>query len=202
MCFVLKCGAAKKREETVCSDESGVKTRQRYEIVDVAAEKGLMSQHFLYSTHTFLKQHICLRYRSDLHYVWCSEDFDSAKVAAYAPGSLLPPSSNPASIYRNLVADVVRGDMHSDKIRSQQASLIKLAIQWEAKGEISRQDKVDIAYMVKNAPISNWRPLIFVIHRAAVQSRLQLVPMNKRAGLADEFIIPDLHRSEFDMIEI
>ena len=157
---------------------------------------------FLYSTNTFLKHLICQRYRGDVHYVWCSVDFDSTTVSAYASGSLLPASSNPANIYRSLKADVVRGDMHSDKIKNQKASLVKLAVQWEANGEIDRQQKADIIWMVRNVDISHWRPLIYVIHRPSVQSRLQLVPMKNRAGLADEFIVSDLHRSEFDLIEI
>jgi len=157
---------------------------------------------FLYSTNTFLKHLICQRYRNDVHYVWCSQDFDSTTVSSYLSGSLLPASSNPASIYRSLKADVAGGDMHSDKIKSQKASFAKLAVQWETSGEIDRQQKADIIWMVKNVDLSYWRPLIYVIHRPSVQSRLQLVPMKNRAGLAEEFIIPDLQRSEFDLIEI
>jgi hypothetical protein len=65
-----------------------------------------MSGPVLYSTNVFLKFHIQEQYRGDIHYVWCSENFDSRKLSAYSSGSLVPPSSNPADIYRQLQQDV------------------------------------------------------------------------------------------------
>lgn len=161
-----------------------------------------MSGVVLYSTNVFLKQFIQARFMGDLHYVWCSDTFDSATLGRYSLGALLPPSSNPVDIYRELKRDVDRGDLHSAKIAAQRASFISLATLWHASGHLAEEDRDDIAYMVNNAPLSHWRPLIYVIPRAPVESRLQLVPASKRAGIGDEYIIPDLQRNEFDLIEI
>lgn len=161
-----------------------------------------MSDIVLYSTNVFLKPLIQSRYQADEHYVWCSEDFDSSKLSAYAYGSLVPPSSNPADIYRELQRDVQRKDSHSAKITAQKATLIRLATEWHANGKISLADKDDIIYMVNNASLDHWRPLVYIIPRVVVESRLQVVPVAKRAGFGNEYIIPDLKRCEFDIIEI
>jgi|ERR1700761_230034 len=161
-----------------------------------------MSGLLLYSTNVFLKFHIQQQYRGDIHYVWCSENFDSRTVAAYSPGSLVPPSSNPADIYRSLLDDVKRADRHSAKIAAQKASFEKLASMWLTAGEINASQKDEIIYLVENAGINHWRPLLYVIPRIPVESRLKTVPMDKRAGLGPEYIIEDLRRSEFDIIEL
>src|SRR5215510_13966825 len=148
-----------------------------------------MSGHFLYSTNPFLKLLIQEQFRKDIHYVWCSEHFDAKKVAAYSLGSLVAPSSNPADIYREVRRDIEGGDSHSAKIKGWRASLLGLAIEWEMKGEIQAFEKNEIAYMIDKAPLAQWRPLIYVIPRTLVVSRLQLVAPALRAGLGLEYII-------------
>ena len=161
-----------------------------------------MSDIVLYSTNVFLKQHIQAQYQGDVHYVWCSECFDSTTLSTYSPGALVPPSSNPADIYKELQRDVQRKDSHSSKITAQKASLIRLASDWHASSKINVNDKDDIIYMVNNASFDDWRPLIYIIPRDTVASRLQIVPMAKRAGFGNEYIIQDLERNEFDIIEL
>jgi hypothetical protein len=156
----------------------------------------------LYSTNTFLKFHIQERFRKCIHYVWCSESFDNAKLGAYSGASLIAPSSNPAEIYRQLKLDVERADRHSAKIIAQRASLNSLAVDWEANGDITVDEKNEIIYMAKNASFIEWRPLIYVIPRQTVAARLKLVAPDKRASLGLEYIIDDLQRDEFDIIEI
>jgi hypothetical protein len=161
-----------------------------------------MSGPLVYSTNVFLKLLIQEKYRNDVHYVWCSEHFDSRTLSAYSSGSLIPPSSNPADIYRELQRDVQGLDSHSAKIAAQRAVFISLAIEWEQRGEISSNDKDDIIWMANNGSFAMWRPLVYVIPRAPVEIRLQLVPVNQRAGWGNEYIIPDLKRAEFDVIEL
>ena len=161
-----------------------------------------MSSLLLYSTNSLLKFHIQKQFRKGVHYVWCSEDFDSKKLSPYSTGALVPPSSNPADIYRRLRLDVDGKDSHSTKIAETKATLLNLAIEWESKGEISKDEQSEITYMVRNASFENWRPLIYVIPRAPVESRLQLVPPDKRAGLGREYILADLKSEEFDIIEV
>ncbi|HJQ35202.1 MAG TPA: hypothetical protein VJ866_23830 [Pyrinomonadaceae bacterium] len=142
------------------------------------------------------------RFRGDVHYAWCSESFDSSALSRYSLSSQVAPSSNPADIYRELKLAVQKKDQHSYKINEQKLSLKKLAVDWEAAGEITSDDKEEIIYRVDNAAFDDWRPLIYIVPRAAVQSRIQAVPPIKRASFGPEYIIADLRRSEFDVIEL
>lgn len=161
-----------------------------------------MSSLFLYSTNVYLKLLIQEKYRNNLHYVWCSDCFDSTKLSGYTLGSLGAPSSNPVDIYRDLKRDLERSDLHSAKIRDQKASFKSLAVQWQQAKEITKLEEQEIVYLVDSASAQLWRPLIYVISRPLVQPRLQIVPLAHRASMADEFIVPDLARSEFDLVEI
>jgi hypothetical protein len=156
----------------------------------------------LYSTNVFLKLLIQERFRGDIHYAWCSESFDSSALSRYSLSSQVAPSSNPADIYRELKTAVQRKDQHSYKIGEQKLSLKKLAVDWEAAGEISTDDKEEIVYRLDNAAFDDWRPLIYVVPRALVHSRIQAVPPAMRASFGPEYIVTDLQRSEFDIIEL
>jgi hypothetical protein len=157
--------------------------------------------HLLYSTNTYLKFFIQEKFLSDTHYVWCSECFDSKKLSAYLPAARVAPSSNPADIFRELRRDIDGRDRHSYKINSQKATLQKLALDWQAAGQITDPQRDEIIYITQHATFEDWRPLVYVIPTAPVSGRLQLVPIDKRAGFGDEYIIPDLRRSEFDILE-
>lgn len=155
----------------------------------------------LFSTNPLIKLLIQERYRNDLHYVWCSESFDSSKQHGYSLASLVAPSSNPISIYKELREGWRKGEKHSEKIRQTKATLKALAVDWHAKGEISEQDKEEIILLADEPDLTYWRPLVYVIPRSIVEVRLQPVHLGKRASLGLEFIIEDLQRSEFDIIE-
>jgi hypothetical protein len=156
----------------------------------------------LYSTNTLLKFLIQKRFRGDEHWIWCSEVFDSKKVDQYQPAHFVAPSSNPADIYRELQRDIAGKDTHSAKISAQRASLQALAIRWESDHEISDQQMKEIIFMVTTASLEYWRPLLYVIPFVLVKDRLQLVPIEKRAGFGVEYTISDLKREEFDVVEL
>ncbi len=156
----------------------------------------------MYSTNVFLKHYIQVNYFKDVHYVWCSEHFDSKSAAKYSIGSLVPASSNPADIYRELKRDVTSGDRHSSKIISQQASLKLLATKWENAGIITQDMKDEIYVLSDRWDFDLWRPLLYIIPRPPVENRLQLVPLTNRAGLGNEYILQDLKGAEFQIIEL
>jgi hypothetical protein len=160
-----------------------------------------MGNILLYSTNVLLKLLIQEKYMNDKHYVWCSEDFDSSTLHAYSSAFMVPPSSNPADIFRQLRQDVQKRDTHSAKINQQKVSITDRAIEWEKKGQISTADKDDIVYWVTTAAFDLWRPLIYVIPRPPVKTRLVTVPARLRSGIGIEYTIPDLDRSEFEVIE-
>src|SRR5262249_12526774 len=154
-------------------------------------------------TNVYLKFHIQQEYRGDVHYVWCSEFFDATKAPAYSKAAMVPPTSNPADIYKDLKAAVQRSDHHNAKIQAQKAAFLALAVDWEARGQISADAKEEIIYMVEKGGFEMWRPLLYVIPRAAtLEPRLETVPIAKRAGFGPEYIIRDLKRNEFDVIEL
>lgn len=149
-----------------------------------------------------MKMMLVEQYAGDSHYVWCSDCFDSSKAGAYTARGNAAPSSDPASIYRQLVADVKKNDKHSQKIADQRLSLISRGSAWCNEGLISAEDAEEITYFVNSAEISHFRPLIFVIPYAAVAERVRVVPMQQRASFGREYIISDLKRHEFEIIEI
>jgi hypothetical protein len=143
------------------------------------------------------------KYRGNVHYVWCSESFDSKTLSTYVSGSLVAPTSNPKDIFLDLKKAVEATDKHNAKINEQISSLSARAVKWEAGAEVSTMDKDDIIYMVNEAAyFKHWRPLLYVIPRAPVESRLKPVPAALCASLGNEYIIPDLRRDEFDLIEL
>jgi hypothetical protein len=157
----------------------------------------------LYSTNAFLKLHLQERFYGDVHYVWTSEVFDATKVGAYTTGgSLVAPSSDPAAIYRELRRATEAADRHCDKIKAQRASFQRLATKYADDRKITPEAKEEIFHWAKNATFKDWRPLVYVIPRAAVESRLELVKPELRASMGPEYVIKDLKRSEFDVIEL
>lgn len=72
---------------------------------------------------------------------------------------------------------------------------------WEATGKITTFDKDEIVYSAENGAFKQWRPLIYIIPKEPVAARIETVPRKSRAGLASEYRIAKLDRSEFDFIE-
>lgn len=135
--------------------------------------------------------------------MWCSENCDSKTLSAYSLGALVAPSSNPADIYRELKRDVEGKDKHSAKINAQKLTMTSLAVKWESAHKITTAQKDDILYLVDSADFSLWRPLLYVIPRTTdIESRLKEVAMSRRAGVGPEYIIEDLKRSEFEIVEL
>lgn len=155
---------------------------------------------FLYSTNVFMKFLIQERYQKGKHYVWCSEYFDPTKHGSYGGAYGIPASSSPAGLYLRYKQD--RGDTHSYLINEQKAGIKKRAIDWFQEGQITQADLEDIIFMVDKNREDDWRPVIYVIHRGLVEPRLKQAPAKKSAGTGLEYIIEDLARHEFDMIEV
>jgi hypothetical protein len=156
----------------------------------------------LYSTNVYLKLLIQEKYFNDKHYIWCSEYFDSNTAPKYSIGTLIAPSSNPASIYKELQRDVMGKDKHSAKINAQKASFVARAIESFDRGDITEDEKEEIIYMVNDAPFEYWRPLLYVASTELIKHKLTLVPINQRAGFGNEYIAKDLTRYEFDIVEL
>jgi len=158
------------------------------------------SPKFLYSTNTTLAYKINVQYYNDIHYVWCSPNFGSSKLT---PGiSMNPPSSRPLAIYHRLLDDVDNGDTHSDAISRNKIGLQRGAEVKLSKGIITKSQQDEILYMVSNAPIIEFKPLIYTIHYNDVKGLVREVPIAYKANpTAIEFLIEELPGTEFEPIE-
>lgn len=158
---------------------------------------------FLYSTNPKIKFDVYQRYVGGRHYVWCSEFCDSRESLLHPGGGITPPSANPAEIYEQLwVATMERPDWHDPNISRVKAALMQRIVIWATDGTISNTDAQEITYRLDHAESRDWRPLLYVINRAAVVDRMQIVPINRRASPAPEYVVPDLARNEFDVIHL
>ena len=155
----------------------------------------------LYSVNCYFKYQVHKKYRRDTHFVWCSEYFDSRKLDAYSLGSLIPPSSNPASLYEQLKAAAENEDEGDLKIIQQKSGLKSFAQEWEESGEITSAEKEEIIVSVDRGHFKLWLPLIYLIPRVLVEPRLIPVERAGRASTGMEFQIHDLKGSEFDVIQ-
>ena len=157
----------------------------------------------LYSTNVFMKYFVAKNFYKDRHYVWCSDVFDSSTAPLYSSASLVPPSSDPCALFHRLKDDVKQRDSHSEKIVKQKSSLKARAVKREEDGTITREHKQEIVYYVDEADWSWWRPVIYLIPRGSIaDARVKLVPHARRAGFGPEYIIEDLHGSEFDILDM
>jgi hypothetical protein len=148
-----------------------------------------------------MKYRIQQQFFGGKHYVWCSPAFEGGNLGKYALGSMQPPSSDPASIYRTLRKAVEAKDGNDAKILSQKKTLMGRADAWHRNGEISKDTREEIVLMVKMADFQDWRPLVYVIPYDVVRPRVQVVPRKRRASHEPEYIIADLADGEFDIIE-
>jgi hypothetical protein len=161
-----------------------------------------MASPFLYSVNPLLKFQIQRDYYGHRHFVWCADCFDSRRVDALHTGASVPPSSNPAEILASVRAAVQRSDHHNKDIRDWKVTLKQRALTTRVDGKITADQEQEIIYLIDNADIQLWRPLLYIINRTAVEPRLQEVPVSRRANpSAKEYQIVDLAPDEFDAIE-
>jgi hypothetical protein len=155
----------------------------------------------LYSTNTWLALNLSARFYGGIHWVYCAPVFALMAATPHAP--LQPPSSSPKNIYWELEKDVRAGDRHSWKIAQNRAGLKKGALLKQSAGLITASEAADITWIVDNADIAQFRPLLYVIPRAGVASRLKRVsPRSAASPFSDEYILEDLANGEFEALEL
>jgi hypothetical protein len=154
----------------------------------------------LWSTSNRVVHFVSSRYLGR-HYVWCTPVFEGRAVARYAPGFTQPASSDPATIYRNLLEAVRTSDEHNPDMVRQKTTLSGLALKLSTDGEISFDTAAEIVAYLDAAHISDWKPLIYVIPYAGVRARVEAVPRAERASAEMEYVIPNLGSAEFEIIE-
>lgn len=157
---------------------------------------------FLYSANCWLSFVIGEKYYGGTHYVWCSDQFDNS-TGGSAVQKVSPPTSNPRDILRILAQEVINRDRHSPKIASLKQGLLRgLRIRQDA-GEVGERDASEIQYLIEQADIEEFGPLLYIISEAKVRRRLVRVPIEERANpMSNEFKIERLRTKEFDVLDI
>jgi len=156
----------------------------------------------LYSTNPYFSVEVARKYRDGNFYAWCSEVFSAGQQAGDAPTSLVAASSDPRTVYEQLKRAVESEDEHDGRIEGYKKTFKRLASSWFASGEITEEQRDEIQALCKKPSWKLWRPLLYVVPRLPVESRLTLVKPHKRAGPGLEYTISDLKAAEFDIIEL
>lgn len=160
-----------------------------------------MTGPLLYSANPMLKLYVQQHYRDDVHYIWCSEVFDPGAAPRFTNASMVAPSSSPKSICNGLLQAVQQRDRHDAKIQEQRAGFVGRATRWEQEGHLTESQRDEILFLANANDFEYWRPLLYLVPRSLVEDRLELVDISKRASAGNEYILSDLKRSEFDVLE-
>jgi hypothetical protein len=151
--------------------------------------------HILYSAGTRLAYQVNQRFYGELHYVWCAP----APATDFLVGSN-PPTSDPWQICSDFSDHVSRGDNHSPLVTSNRAGIIRGAAARHAEGIIDSETKDVIEQIANSADLQLFSPIFMVIPYDQVNELVSPVPIPERANpLSQEFIIPNLPRSRFDV---
>jgi hypothetical protein len=153
----------------------------------------------LYSANTLLAYRINQGYYRERHFVWCNPYFSATMPSIDVQ---MPPSSTPSEICRNLFGDVSQQDLHSSRIQANRDGIRKGANLMRSTGEITDKQLREIEQIVSAAAVADFRPLLYVIPFHLIAERVKSVPPADRAHpFSREYIIADLPRSSFDVLE-
>jgi hypothetical protein len=152
----------------------------------------------LFSTVTTLAYWISERFYGQHHHVWCAP---APVMDRFVPGN--PPSSDPIQIYWSYHKDILGGDEHSAAIANNRLGLLRGAAARCAQGVDDEMTRQLIEATVKRAPLPVFKPLLLVIPYSVVEHIAQPAESAARAGvLSDEYVIEQLPRSCFDVLEL
>lgn len=135
-----------------------------------------------------------------MHFAWCSPVYNGTKAASHLN---IPPTSSPAELYRALLAEVRRGERHSEQIKRNRAGIVSGARAMLNAGLIDEPCHDEIATIVENCHPHEFRPVLFVMPFEAVRGRVAEVSVRDRAHpMSVEFRVERLPRDHFDMLEL
>ena len=148
----------------------------------------------IYSTGSVLSYLINEKYYNGNHYVWCAPKFN-----CYTN----PPSSNPRIIMQDYLRDVTGNDRNSLLIKQNKYG-IKSGVEEKCRiGVISEQDMSDLFEIIDNAELSNFYPVVYAVYTDCISSRLEDIPIHKRASdFSSEILVTDLSINEYDILDI
>ena len=147
---------------------------------------------FLYSVGTLLAYKIAKRYYKNIHYVWCTTEFNS---------SIQPPTSNPATICGRYLKQITTGDRHTIEIEKNKVGILKGAKTKLSSGVINKKQYNEIRSIVSVADYEAFFPLLYIVESKKVKERCVEVATEDRASdNAVEYKIENLKEDEFEVI--
>lgn len=153
----------------------------------------------LYSANTLLAYRINQEYYQQKHFVWCNPCFSAT---ASSIDVQMPPSSMPCEICRTLHEDVSQQDLHSDRVKRNREEVLRGAKSKRAAGVVREDQFQEIERIIAGATLADFRPLLYIIPLHLVADRVQTVlPARRAHPFSREYIIEDLPRSGFDVVE-
>lgn len=153
----------------------------------------------LYSTNTWIAYMIAQLYYGEVHYVWCTPHFDPRQNGR---DSAVPPTSSPFEMYHSLFEETSRSERHSSKIAENRAGILRGARAKCSEKIITESQERQIAAVLNTSQLRDFRPLLYVIPAAQVTSLIREPPPEDKAHpLSAEYIIAELPRKHFDVIE-
>lgn len=162
-----------------------------------------MANAILYSANPWFATEVASKYRGGNHFAWVCEYFDIDHAPPGSPGALVAPSSNPRKIYDDLLQECNAEEGHSRIIRDHKKTFRRLGKQWLGAGEINQDQFEEIIASVNATSWKIWRPVLYVIPRAAIDpNRIETVQRKDRAAYGPEFQIVNLRREEFDVVDL
>lgn len=148
----------------------------------------------LYSTNTELAYRIAKEYYNNIFYVWCTDTFDAA---------LQPGTSNPRTLCSRYLDQILKNDRHAVEIKQNKAGILKGASEKLKQGVITDKQYEEISVRVAYAEMTAFYPVVFLIDRRSVSSRLEIVePKDAASNHSVEYILKDLKWNEFEMIRL
>lgn len=146
----------------------------------------------LYSIGTQLAYKIAKNYYGNIHYVWCTLEFNDIKQ---------PPTSNPSKICKRYLEIISTGDRHAFELNNNMVGILRGAKAKLASKVITQKQYNEIKAIVAGARYESFYPVLYIIQSDKVKNRCVEVPVGDRASdSAVEYKIEDLKENEFEVI--
>ena len=147
---------------------------------------------FLYSVGTELAYKIAKRYYNNIHYVWCTTEFNSLKQ---------PPTSNPVTICKRYLEQITTGYRHTKEIENNMAGILRGAKAKFDSGVIDKTVYNKIRNYVSGADYEAFFPVLYIVESRKIRDRyIEVITKERASDDAVEYKIEDLKVNEFRII--
>lgn len=149
---------------------------------------------FLFSVCSGFSYKIDRRYYGNVHYVWCTTKFNDRKQ---------PITSNPQSICKRFLDQIISGDRHTKEIDDNKAGILRGAQAKLEANVINDEQYNEICQLINVADYDDFFPVLYIIDVKKVgEMRCKEVEKKDRASdTSVEYRIFDLVEGEYELID-